>query len=57
MPVQRFECVTPLKSDTGAVDAMSLWAGESVGGVLGLQPAAEIVRELTVNAERLLKQR
>ena len=54
-PVIRFEFVTPLNGDTGAIDAMTMWAGESVGGVLGIQPAAEIVRELAAEAERLVK--
>ena len=34
---------------------MPHWAGESVGGVKRLQPAAEIVRELAGEAERLLR--
>ena len=40
---------------TGAIEAMSLWAGESVGGVTRVQPAAEIVREVAEEAERLLR--
>ena len=55
MPVQRFECVTPLSSDTGAVEAMPLWAGESVDGVRRMQPAADIVRELAAEAELFLE--
>jgi nitronate monooxygenase len=43
------------RGTTGAVAAMSLWAGESVGGVKRVQPAAEIVRELAEQAERLLR--
>jgi hypothetical protein len=56
MPVQRFECVTALDGDTGAIDAMSLWAGESVGAVRRLQSAAETVRELTEEAQLRLEQ-
>lgn len=41
---------------TGAIEAMSLWAGESVGGVRRRQPAADIVRELSGEAEALLRQ-
>jgi hypothetical protein len=33
---------------------MPLWAGESVGHVVDVQPAAEIVRELSEQAEQLL---
>ena len=42
---------------TGTIEAMSLWAGESVGGVTRVQPAAEIVRELEAETERLLRRR
>ena len=31
---------------------MALWAGESVGAVKRIQPAAEIVQELVEQAER-----
>jgi hypothetical protein len=34
---------------------MPLCAGESVGGVADVQPAAEIVRELSEQAEQLLR--
>ncbi len=43
------------KSYTGAIDAMSLWAGESVGGVQRIESAADIVSELAGEAERLLR--
>ena len=43
------------RGTTGAIEAMSLWAGESVGGVRRVQPAAEIVREVAGEAERLLR--
>ena len=35
-----------------AIGAMSLWAGESVGAVKRVQPAAEIVRELVEETEQ-----
>ena len=35
---------------------MALYAGESVGGVKKLLPAREVVRELSEEAERLLRQ-
>jgi hypothetical protein len=34
---------------------MSLWAGESVGGVTRVQPAGDILRELAEEAEALLR--
>ena len=55
VPVPRFSVSIPLDTTTGAVEAMSLWAGESVSGVTRVQPAAEIVRELAEGAERLLR--
>jgi len=54
-PVKRFECQSIDKSYTGEIAAMSLWAGESVGRVMRVQPAAEIVRELAEEAETLLR--
>ena len=43
----------PSTGATGAIEAMSLWAGESVGGVKRGQPAAEIIQELAGEAARL----
>lgn len=43
------------KSATGSVAAMSQWAGESVGGLKKVQTAAEIIHELTSEAEMLLR--
>ena len=51
MPIPRFQIGVPDKTTTGAIAAMSLWAGESVGAVKRIQPAAEIVRELVEEAE------
>ncbi len=52
MPIVRFQVGVPGRTTTGAIEAMSLWAGESVGAVKRVQPAAEIVRELVEEAER-----
>jgi hypothetical protein len=46
VPLRRFAPGMPLGGTTGAMEAMALWAGESVGGVTQVQPAADIVREL-----------
>lgn len=54
-PVARFATVSPRKDHTGTIEAMGHWAGESVGGVRKLQPAAEIVKELSNEAEALLR--
>lgn len=37
---------TPHAETTGAIEAMALYAGQSVGAVRSVQPAADIVREL-----------
>ncbi|MGZ4143336.1 MAG: nitronate monooxygenase, partial [Actinomycetota bacterium] len=44
--ISRFNTVPPTTSTTGRIDAMALYAGESVENVKGRQSAAEIVAEL-----------
>ena len=51
VPVQRFSVICPSKETTGHVDAMALYAGESVANVRSVQPANEIVQELVSGAE------
>ena len=55
IPLHRFQPQTITKRVTGAIEAMPHWAGESVSGVKKAQTAAEIVDELTNEAETLLK--
>jgi nitronate monooxygenase len=55
MPVQRLSPLGPGRTATGRIDAMALYAGQSVGAVERLQPAGAIVRELAEGAERLLR--
>jgi NAD(P)H-dependent flavin oxidoreductase YrpB (nitropropane dioxygenase family) len=52
--IPRFSLIAPDRSTTGAIDAMALYAGESVGSVRAVQPAGEIVRELVDGAAALL---
>jgi len=40
---------------TGHIEATPHWAGESVVGVKRIQPAAEIIHELSGEAEELLR--
>jgi len=54
VPVPRLSVIAPDKSTSGHVDAMALYAGESVANVTSVQPAAAIVAELVAGAERLL---
>jgi enoyl-[acyl-carrier protein] reductase II len=55
VPLHRLEPEVPIGGTTGTIAAMSLWAGESVGHVTAVQPAAAIVRELGEEAERRLR--
>lgn len=51
----RFGVPAPNRNTTGAIAAMALYAGETVGAVHAVQPAAAIVRELAEGAEQLLR--
>jgi nitronate monooxygenase len=55
VPVPRFGVMVPTVTTRGTIEAMALYAGESVGNVRRVQPAAEIVRELMTGAEELLR--
>jgi nitronate monooxygenase len=54
VPVPRFGVMPPEASTTGAIGAMALYAGESVGAVRAVLPAAAVVEELVSSAEALL---
>ena len=54
IPVQRFSVICPSAGTTGRIEAMALYAGESVGSVRRVEPAADIVAELVAGAERAL---
>ncbi|MGH3469852.1 MAG: hypothetical protein ACRDQF_19185 [Thermocrispum sp.] len=51
----RFSADNPADNATGRVEAMALYAGESVGSVRRVQPAREIVAELAAEAAELLR--
>jgi NAD(P)H-dependent flavin oxidoreductase YrpB (nitropropane dioxygenase family) len=55
MPVPRFSVPSPSRDTTGTIEAMALYAGESVGAVNAVISAREVVRELADGAERLLR--
>lgn len=55
IPIPRFAPAPPSRTTTGAIDAMALYAGQSVGAVQGVESAAAIVAELAGAAERLLR--
>jgi nitronate monooxygenase len=48
-PIVRYSSALPLEGTTGDIGALSLWAGQSVALAKRLQPAAEIVAELTAD--------
>jgi NAD(P)H-dependent flavin oxidoreductase YrpB (nitropropane dioxygenase family) len=54
-PLVRYGCETLPKDAEGDLDAISLWAGQGVGLVKKLQPAADIVREIHDEASMILK--
>jgi NAD(P)H-dependent flavin oxidoreductase YrpB (nitropropane dioxygenase family) len=45
-PMTRFGVSSPTRDTTGAIAAMALYAGTSVGAVRGVMTAAEVVAEL-----------
>jgi len=45
-PIVRYSPAPPMVGTTGEIDALSLWAGQSVALAKRRQPAAEIVTEL-----------
>jgi NAD(P)H-dependent flavin oxidoreductase YrpB (nitropropane dioxygenase family) len=53
-PIVRYRSYTPAADADGDIDALSLWAGQSVGVVHKIQPAAEIVREIDSEARSIL---
>ena len=55
MPVPHLAPPCPGRDTTGTIGAMALYAGQSVGAVTKVQPAAAVVRELAEGAEELLK--
>lgn len=54
LPVPRLSVICPTRDTTGPVEAMALYAGESVARVDAVLPAGEIVRTLVADAERAL---
>jgi NAD(P)H-dependent flavin oxidoreductase YrpB (nitropropane dioxygenase family) len=54
-PIVRYQSYTPGADAEGEVDALALWAGQSVGLVSKVQPAGEIVREVADEAQSILR--
>jgi nitronate monooxygenase len=54
-PVPRFGVLVPTRETSGAIEAMALYAGEGVGSVVRVEPAADIVRDFAGGAAKLLE--
>jgi nitronate monooxygenase len=54
MQIPKLSVPGPNRQTSGSIEAMALYAGQSVGAVKAIQSAGEIVRELADGAERLL---
>ncbi|MBP7817810.1 MAG: nitronate monooxygenase [Phenylobacterium sp.] len=52
--MRRYQSTTPGPEASGDVAALSLWAGQSVGRVCAVKPAAEIVQEIARTAHEVL---
>lgn len=55
MPVPRLSVICPTRTTTGAIEAMALYAGESVAAVTGVVSAADVVQELVGETQALLR--
>jgi NAD(P)H-dependent flavin oxidoreductase YrpB (nitropropane dioxygenase family) len=54
-PVVRYQSYTPGADAEGDIDALSLWAGQSVGLVSKTQTAGDIVREIAADAKSIMQ--
>jgi hypothetical protein len=45
-PILRYSTAAPMKGTTGEIEALSLWAGQSVALARQSRPAADIVADL-----------
>lgn len=53
--IVRYASYTPRSYTIGDIEALPMWAGQSVGLIHQIQPAAEIVREIHENAQAILR--
>lgn len=49
-PIGRYRSLTPVRETTGDIEAMGLWAGQSVGLVDSVLPVDEIIRSVMDDA-------
>ncbi len=55
IPIPRLGTVPPLQGVDGALEALPMYAGESVRFVRGIEHAADVVRAIAAEAEQLLR--
>jgi len=53
-PIPRYSSSMPVVGISGDIEALSMWAGQGIGLVDRVQPAAEIVRELVQEADSVM---
>lgn len=52
--IDRYGCHTPGLTDSGDIEAASMWAGQTAAMVSRIQPASEIIREIVLEARSVL---
>lgn len=57
VPLRRFGGIPPARDAVGEIESMDFLAGQGVGLVREIKPAAEIVRDVVQEAARILKER
>ena len=54
-PIARYSSSMPIESISGDIEALSMWSGQGIGLIDRTQPAAEIIHELTAEAEQAIE--
>ena len=54
-PVERYSAIGPYSGVTGDLEGLPNWAGQGVGLISRIMPAADIVKEITEDAVRVLE--
>jgi len=54
VPIPRFAVVPPNRATRGRIDAMALYAGQSVAAVTGIPAAAAVLLDIVAEAVQLL---
>jgi len=57
MPLPRFGSIPPARDASGDIESMDFLAGQSVGLVNEIKPAAEVLREIVEQAVQILAEK